>query len=333
MRDFDKIRSLRDDDRKSDPSFRLKLRNDPLFDGPYYQGYCNTKHNNGISLRIIRNDHSAPIYTPELAVILQTREIKAYNEYKNCIDFVDGTTFINSFMKGFVEGEKYFKENYGTSGDHLYGINSEEYIRELHDQYYHKGRRNRLSGWVYAKRSFPVIIRHKTIAEYGYYTGIIDCVEVLKYNHTHLFNKYFFDRCLENGEPVPENRISANLEQFANMFIPGMKMIIAIEHFYKLIKEKSKRNKKPFLNDEQFENFIKRAFLEESTIEKQTLNVNKGEKGFIIKLFHSFYQLSYEYDSIHHNTKTYIKLLTNNFTNWTFDEVKNNFKDTVARSW
>ena len=71
----------------------------------------------------------------------------------------------------------------------------------------------------------------------------------------------------------------------------------------------------------------------EKDIKKLKLNVSKGEKGFIVKLFYEFYLLAFDYDTVHYKKDVYIQLLTENFINWTFDEVKNNFKDTVKRTW
>ena len=109
-------------------------------------------------------------------------------------------------------------------------------------------------------------------------------------------------------------------------------MQIVTDHFIPLLNNKSNVNEKPFLTQPQFRQFIYKAFLNEIGIQKIQLNAGPKEKGFIIKLFHQFFQLAKPYDSKFSRSNG-IELLTENFSNWSFEEVKNNFKDYVERKW
>ncbi len=126
-----------------------------------------------------------------------------------------------------------------------------------------------------------------------------------------------------NPKPLPEN----------NKFCPGMDINIPIEHF-KVFKEKSSKNGKPFLTIVQFDLFIQRAFHGDSEISKQTFNVGNREKLFIVKRFHQFYDIAAkEYENTTQCRDKYIKLLTDNFTNWEYQDIKNNFGNKVKVDW
>lgn len=100
------------------------------------------------------------------------------------------------------------------------------------------------------------------------------------------------------------------------------------EYFSKLYKRVSK-NGLPFLEQKMVDIFIKKAFLKEENTEKLTLNYFKGEKYFVWKLFYDYYLLCTDViNGIERGKQCrdkYIKLMTDNFTNFTFEEVKANF--------
>lgn len=99
----------------------------------------------------------------------------------------------------------------------------------------------------------------------------------------------------------------------------------AISHFKILIEKKSK-NGKPFLTEKQFINFIQRSFLSKSEIPKEHINLVGGEKGFVIKRFYEFYTLAISQHSLSNKKIKFIKLLSDNFTNWEYDKITCFFK-------
>lgn len=85
----------------------------------------------------------------------------------------------------------------------------------------------------------------------------------------------------------------------------------------------------------QLNNFISRAFLGDSSIEKQTLNTSHINKTMIIKLFHLFYKASIQkssYETRSNCIEKYLKLLTDNFNNWEHTKISNNFSRNVTNS-
>jgi len=131
--------------------------------------------------------------------------------------------------------------------------------------------------------------------------------------------------------PVIEKLIS-KYKDAENKFCKNMPMDFPIEHFARLTTNNSGGDDNPYLTDDQFEAFIRRAFLKEKGIEKQTLNVGRGEKGHIVGAFYQFYQQSANHDSSHYKKAPYIRVLRDNFTNWTFDQITN-FRYTSEKKW
>jgi hypothetical protein len=119
-----------------------------------------------------------------------------------------------------------------------------------------------------------------------------------------------------------------NLEEKtkSNIFSAYMPLSIPEEHFKKFTTNKSK-NGEPFLTNEQFDNFIKRAFLGIEDIPKQKFNqAANGEKFMVQYVFREFYEdYSFEYFGTGQVQDKFIKLLTENFNGWEFKNVKDNF--------
>ncbi|GAB3928159.1 hypothetical protein [Larkinella terrae] len=116
-----------------------------------------------------------------------------------------------------------------------------------------------------------------------------------------------------------------------NVFNPSMSLDEVRKWFIQLA-ENSSNNGKAFLTVNQVKQFIDRAFVGESFTDKLSINERIGDKGKVIGLFHLFYT-----HCTTHLPKTgkidktatadkYIKLLTDYFDNWAFDEVENNFR-------
>ncbi|SOD98051.1 hypothetical protein [Spirosoma fluviale] len=123
--------------------------------------------------------------------------------------------------------------------------------------------------------------------------------------------------------PVTDNR--------ANVFNERMHLDEVRKYFIQLAKNSSK-NGNPFLTIEQFEQFINRAFVGEPFTEKLSMNEKTGDKGKVIGLFYLFFTRCTTHQpkigklDPNATVEKYIRLLTDHFDNWTFDEVKNNFR-------
>jgi hypothetical protein len=118
----------------------------------------------------------------------------------------------------------------------------------------------------------------------------------------------------------------------ANVFCKSMPIKKALEHF-KALTTVLNKHKRPFLTEEQFELFIRRAFIGED-LPKQIIDYGNREKLFIVKRFYQFYDLSWkEYENTSQCTEKYIRLLTDNFEGWKFENIAQNFGNKVNREW
>ncbi|UEG50874.1 hypothetical protein LK994_05220 [Ferruginibacter lapsinanis] len=132
--------------------------------------------------------------------------------------------------------------------------------------------------------------------------------------------------------PEQEKDLS-NSNDSVNVFCNAMPISVPKEHFAKFTETNSKNNK-PFLTNEQLNSFIEKAFYGKTDIKKQTINYGKRERLFIVKRFYEFYLMcSTEYENTTQCQPKYIRLLTDNFINWEFDNIKNNFGNKVKREW
>ncbi len=136
----------------------------------------------------------------------------------------------------------------------------------------------------------------------------------LKYNDHYIQYK---NKLLKKDE-------SLEVESYVNSLIP---IDVTIKHFEVLKCKNERNNGKQWLTEDDFNKFIKKAFKGGKGLEKLTLNVGKGEKGLIVDRFHSYYtQAVKNYNENGRNSNLYIRYLTDNFTNYTFEEVCTNFR-------
>lgn len=143
----------------------------------------------------------------------------------------------------------------------------------------------------------------------------------------------FFRRLRTSTKPTEEIKQEEQEEQnnFNRMPIKEAKA------FFEPLTVENSKNGKPFLTPEQLQAFYKRAFHGDASQAKQTLNVApKGEALFITHLFYSYYSIctaNYLYEPDRQCRDKYIKLLTDNFTNWSFEKIRDNFNKSTSRSW
>ena len=106
-----------------------------------------------------------------------------------------------------------------------------------------------------------------------------------------------------------------------------------VKRFFMQLATSKTRKGESYLSPEDVEKFVHRAFTGNHSIPQLTLNNPANRhKGRIIGLFHTYYSAC----NTHHpktgridknaDPDRYIRLLTDNFDNWTFEQVKGNFR-------
>lgn len=114
-------------------------------------------------------------------------------------------------------------------------------------------------------------------------------------------------------------------KDYINIFQKSMPIDVAVSHFKKLTENNSK-NGSPFLTTEQLDIFIRKAFCGVQDLPKQTFNqAPSGEKSIIQYVFREFYDTNWDYFGTGQVQDKFIKLLTENFTDWDYENVRNNF--------
>ena|ERR1035437_783757 len=123
--------------------------------------------------------------------------------------------------------------------------------------------------------------------------------------------------------------------EIINTFCNSMPLDIAKNHFKVFTLPNAKNKNLPYLSTAQFNLFIEKAFTGKTELQKQTINhAPHKEKLFIVKRFYEFYLIATtNYENTSQCQEKYIKLLTDNFTNWNYESIKNNFGNKVKRDW
>lgn len=94
-----------------------------------------------------------------------------------------------------------------------------------------------------------------------------------------------------------------------------------VENFFSELKSPFKK-KAPILTEDQFQNFIKRSFCDDNTVERPNINLPHGARMATVKLFHGFFQKCIS-ESLDHKPKSdYLDLLKGAFNTKAFIEVR-----------
>jgi len=135
--------------------------------------------------------------------------------------------------------------------------------------------------------------------------------------------KQKIDSLLESETNTPHQNETKTL---INIFCKSMVLSIPKEHF-KVFTENKSKNGNPFLTVEQLNLFIDRAFYGKCEFQKSKFNQTpRGEKLLIQNVFYDFYNAyCFEYFNTMQCQDIFIKLLTENFEGWDFNNVKANF--------
>jgi hypothetical protein len=154
--------------------------------------------NNGCFI-VKADTDTVKIYTPELAVIFTSKELPARNMDTQKETTVNGWEYLKTYIKAYKEGEQYFETEFKVSPNTLYGANAEQYVRDIHLNFFHVKHTGINEGWCYVKKQYPLILTHKAVKEFGYYSGIVNKVEEQVKKYPRLFAT--FDKCEYNLPP------------------------------------------------------------------------------------------------------------------------------------
>jgi hypothetical protein len=163
-----------------------------------YKSYQREIENNGCFI-VKTETETVKIYTPELAVIFTSKELPARNMDTQKETTLNGWEYLNTYIEAYKEGEQYFETEFKVSPNTLYGANAEQYVRDIHLNFFHIQHTGINEGWVYVKKQYPFILTHKAVKEFGYYSGIVNKVEEQVKKYPRLFAT--FDKCEHNLPP------------------------------------------------------------------------------------------------------------------------------------
>jgi hypothetical protein len=144
---------------------------------------------------------SVKVYSPELALIFCSNALPAQNMDTKTETTINGYEYIKTYLEGYKKGEQYFEDKFKVSPNVIYGENAEQYVRDIHLNYYHVQHTGTIEGWGCVKTSYLFILTHKGIQEFGYYSGIVNKVDEQRKNYPKQFAT--FDKCEHNLTSQP----------------------------------------------------------------------------------------------------------------------------------
>jgi hypothetical protein len=189
-----------------------------------YKSFKREIENNGcFKLKI--DAETVKIYTPQLVVIFLSKELPAFNKETQIETTINGWEYLNTYIEAYKEGEQYFETEWKVSTNTLYGANAEQYVRDIHLNFFHIQHTGINEGWGYVKNSSPFILTHKAVREFGYYSGIVNKVEEQVKKYPQLFAT--FDKC--EHTPPPEqtktDKLKAELGKYGFFELSKVKQL------------------------------------------------------------------------------------------------------------
>jgi len=157
-----------------------------------------SKINNEGFLNVEVEKETVKIYNPQLAVILTSNELPVKDLDAQTETTIDSWEYLKTFVAAYKEGEQYFETTFKVSPEIIFGADAKNYVNEIHMNFFHLQHRMN-EGWVYVKKAEPLILTHKAVKEYGYYSGLVNKVEQLIIEHPRLFAA--FEKCEHNMQP------------------------------------------------------------------------------------------------------------------------------------
>ncbi|OYQ37529.1 hypothetical protein CHU92_08040 [Flavobacterium cyanobacteriorum] len=180
-----------------------------------YKSLKSQIENNGCFI-VKADTYTVKIYTPELAVIFTSKELPARNMDTQTETIVNGWEYLKTYIEAYKEGEQYFETEFKVSPNTLYGANAEQYVRDIHLNFFHVQHTGINEGWGYVKKQYPIILTHKAVKEFGYYSGIVNKVEEQVKKYPRLFAT--FDKCEHNLPPQQTETKTEQEQQTENDF-------------------------------------------------------------------------------------------------------------------
>jgi hypothetical protein len=167
------------------------------------------------------------VYHAVLAVIFNSKELLAFNKDTQKETAVNGWEYLKTYIEAYKEGEQYFETEFKVSPNTLYGINAEQYVRDIHLNFFHVLHNGANKGWNYVKNNYPLILTHRTVKEFGYYSGIVNKVEQQIHKHPRLFAT--FDKCEHDLAPekteTKTDKLKARLGEYGFFELPMVKQL------------------------------------------------------------------------------------------------------------
>lgn len=133
------------------------------------------------------------IYTPELGLILISKELPVINCKTKENIITKNWEFLKAYVEGYKKGEEYFDTEFAVNPNTLYGTNGEQYVRDIHLNYFHTNHPGAVEGWQFVKNNYPRTFYLKDIKKFGYYSGIVSKVEAMVKKYPKQFQT--FDKC------------------------------------------------------------------------------------------------------------------------------------------
>lgn len=186
---------------EKDILFRLKeTHKNEIKKNAEYNALLNHINENG-SFTLLVEGQEYKAYTPELIIILTSKELSVFDLENKQEAKINGWDYIKTFIEGYEEGANDFNSNYKVSPDTLYGANAEQYVKDIHWNYFHALHNDKNEGWGYVKKQYPLRLTHKNIREHGYYSGIVSKLAEQVKKYPKLFAN--LDKCEHNLPPQP----------------------------------------------------------------------------------------------------------------------------------
>jgi len=194
-----------------------------------------SKINNEGFLNVEVEKETVKIYNPQLAVILTSNELPAKDLDTQTETTIDSWEYLKTFVAAYKEGEQYFETTFKVSPEIMFGAGAKNYVNEIHMNFFHLQHRMN-EGWVYVKKAEPLILTHKAVKEYGYYSGLVNKVEQLIIEHPRLFAA--FEKCEHSMQP---QQVETKTEK--------LKTILSEHGFFELtkVKQLSEQNKQSLI--------------------------------------------------------------------------------------
>jgi len=163
-----------------------------------YKSFQMEIENNGC-FSIVSDNDKVKVYTPLLAFIFISKELPARNMDTQKETTLNGWEYLKTYIEAYKEGEQYFENELKVSEDTMHGANAEQYVQDIHHNYFHTIHEVTHEGWQFVKDEYSMILTHKVVKTHGYYSGIVSKVEEQVKKHPKLFAK--FDKCEHDLPP------------------------------------------------------------------------------------------------------------------------------------